>query len=84
MPFAKGIVSLPSRIGMIFTILLVAVVGVFALATISLFSSSRKATTTAAVFEQFYEYDEIFRAEQGLGIAVGLDGADGRALLSNG
>ena len=84
MPFAKGMVSLPSHIGMIATIVLIVVVGGYAITILSLFSQSRKATTTAAVFEQFYKDDEIFGAGQGLGIAVGLDGAFTDAFQSNG
>ena len=84
MPFAKGMASLPSRIGMIATIVLIVVVGGYAITMLTLFTQSRKATTTAAVFEQFYKDDEIFGANQNLSIAVGLDGVAPWAIKSNG
>ena len=84
MPFAKGMASLPSRIGMIATIVLIVVVGGYAITMLTLFTQSRKATTTAAVFEQFYKDDEIFGSKQNLSIAVGLVGAEKDAYQSNG
>ena len=73
-----------SRTGNIFTFLLVAMVVVFSITTFSMFAGSRKSTTTAAVFEQAFGYDEIFGAEQDLNIAVGLDGAIDNVFRSNG
>ena len=73
-----------SSTGAIATFLLVAVVGSFSITTFSLFDSSRKYTTTAAVFEQAFGYDEIFGAEQDLNIAVGLDGVASKDFQSNG
>ena len=77
MPFAKGMASLPSHIGMIATIVLVTVVALYAITIITLFTQTRKATTTAAVFEKFFKDEDTFGAEQNLNIAVGLSGVAG-------
>ena len=84
MPFAKGMASLPSRIGVIATIVLLTVVGGYSITIFSLFSEERKGTTISAVFEQAFGYDEIFGAEQDLNIAVGLDGAVDAVFERNG
>ena len=84
MQFRKGMASLRSPTGRILTYLYLAVVTAFSITTFSLFASSRKSTTTAAVFEQKIELDEIFGAEQDLNIAVGLDGAQAEAFQRNG
>ena len=77
MPFAKGMASLPSKIGMIATIVLVTLVTLYAITILSLFTQSRKAITTSVVFEQFFKDDEIFGAAQNLSIAVGIEGVPG-------
>ena len=84
MPFAKGMVSLSSCTGMIFTFLLVAAVGAFTFTTFSFVAFAGKSSTTDAIKEQAFEEDEIFGDEQGLGIAVGLSGVTVDNFKSNG
>ena len=84
MQFRKGMTSLHSHTGGMLSFVQIVVVAIFSVTTFSMFVGSRKSTTTAAVFEQKIELDEIFGAEQDLNIAVGLDGAQAEAFQRNG
>ena len=85
MKFRKGMASLHSRTGVIFTFLFIVVVGSFSITTFSMFAGgSRKSTTTAAVFEQFFSAEDIFGDGKNLNIAVGIDGLLGSGFKSNG